>query len=88
MPDLTAGSIWRTDLVVTTLEHVIGLQYGWLAVNRQREPVQVTPPQPAPGAEARILTIADGHPVATPQIIQPGKPVMLETGTALCIPAR
>jgi hypothetical protein len=28
------NSIWRTDLAATTLEHVIGLQYGLLAANR------------------------------------------------------
>ena len=32
--DFVCNSIWRTDLAAATLEHVIGLQYGLLAVNR------------------------------------------------------
>ncbi len=32
--NFVCNSIWRTDLVATTLEHVIGLQYGLLAANR------------------------------------------------------
>ena len=85
--DLTTGSIWRTDLVATTLEHVVGLQYGWLAMNRQAQPARITPPQPGPSIEARVLKIVNGQPTATPQIIQPGSPVCLQTANALCIPA-
>ncbi len=85
--DLTTSSIWRTDLVATTLEHVIGLQYGWLAMNRRTQPVWVTPPKLGPGTEARVWKIRDGQPVATPQIIQPGSQVWLQTATALCIPS-
>lgn len=32
--DFVCHSIWRTDLAATTLEHVIGVHYGLLAVNR------------------------------------------------------
>ncbi len=32
--DFVSNSIWRTDLVATTLEHVVGVHYGVLAMNR------------------------------------------------------
>ena len=38
--DFTCNSIWRTDLAATTLEHVIGLQFGLLAMNRRAESVR------------------------------------------------
>ncbi len=33
------NSVWRTDLVATTLEHLVGLQYGLIAVNRRPKSV-------------------------------------------------
>jgi len=37
--NFVCNSIWRTDLVATTLEHLVGLQYGLIAVNRRSESV-------------------------------------------------
>ncbi len=37
--DLACNSIWRTDMVATTLEHVLGLQYGLIAMNRRGKPI-------------------------------------------------
>jgi hypothetical protein len=37
--NFVCNSIWRTDLAATTLEHVIGLQYGLVAMNRTATPV-------------------------------------------------
>lgn len=39
--DWVANSIHQTHLAVTVLEHVIGLLYGVIAVNRTREPVRL-----------------------------------------------
>jgi len=86
--DLSTGSIWRTDLVATTIEHVIGLQYGWLAANRYGTPVRITPPAPSTGAKARFLKVADGELVARTETIPPGKPVLLQPGAALGFAAR
>jgi len=47
----SAQSILRTDVAATVLEHVIGLQYGLLAVNRTGAPVRVDGFAPvAPGS--------------------------------------
>ena len=63
---LLGFAIRRTDLVATTLENIIGLQYGFLAVNRRCEPRQVPGyARLAPG-EA-VLTPADGKAV-TPKM--------------------
>ena len=39
--DFAAHSIERTDLAATLLEHLIGLQYGLIAVNRQTTTVHL-----------------------------------------------
>ena len=83
--DLSTGSIRRTDLVATTLEHVVGLQYGWVAMNRQVRSVRIAPPSVGPDATARILKMADSEPAATPCPLRPDKRVLLPPANALCI---
>ncbi len=50
--DFVANSIWRTDFVATTLEHVVGLQYGLLAMNRRSRPVAYDGHPPLKSGEA------------------------------------
>ncbi len=52
------NSIWRTDLAATTLEHVIGVHYGVLAVNRGLG--RVAYQQHAPLAPGQALNIPGG----------------------------
>lgn len=56
--DFAAQSIHRTDLVATVLEHVVGLQHGLIAVNRQSESVQLDGFSPVDAGEALIV---NGH---------------------------
>jgi hypothetical protein len=83
--DLTCGSIWRTDLVAQTLEHVVGLLYGWIAMNRQERTLRITPPAMPPGTESHRIKMAGSEPVVTSQRITEGKAVSLPTGVALCL---
>ncbi|MFQ5589688.1 MAG: hypothetical protein ACE5HE_00865 [Phycisphaerae bacterium] len=57
--DYSARSIQSTDLVATLLEHIIGLQYGLLAVNRTRSPVRLGALPPVEPGDALILHRAD-----------------------------
>jgi hypothetical protein len=57
--DFSARSVMVTDLVATTLEHVIGLQYGLLAVNRTTSPVQLGSLAPVAPGEALVLRRGD-----------------------------
>ncbi len=57
--DFSAHSIQRTDLTATLLEHVIGLQYGLIAVNRQDGPVQFNGFPPVAPGEALIVDSRD-----------------------------
>ena len=86
--DLSTGSIWRTDLVATVLEQVIGLQYGWIAMNRRGRPVRVSPPAVGSGAAARVFQTVGSEPVVKPRRIRPGQTVLLRPASALCIAAR
>ncbi len=53
--DFRANSIVRTDVATTLLEHVIGLQYGLIAVNRGTKPIALDAwPRVSPG-EALIV---------------------------------
>lgn len=53
--DFTCNSIWRTDLAATMLEHVIGLQFGLLAMNRRAKPVRYPGYPPiAPGQALEV----------------------------------
>jgi hypothetical protein len=54
-----ARSIQHTDLVATLLEHVIGLQYGLLAVNRGPSPVQLDALPPVDPGEVLIVHQTD-----------------------------
>jgi len=53
--DFTACSIHRTDIVATVLEHVIGLQYGLIGVNRTQSPVGFDGFTPVAPGEAIVL---------------------------------
>jgi len=55
----TAYSIRSTDLVATLLEHVIGLQFGLIAVNRQPSAVRFNAVPPVSPGEALILDHRD-----------------------------
>ncbi|MGB2984988.1 MAG: hypothetical protein WBE26_03820 [Phycisphaerae bacterium] len=57
--DFTAHSIQRTDLAATVLEHVIGLQYGLIAVNRHPASVHFDAFPPLAPGEALILDRRD-----------------------------
>jgi len=58
--DFICNSIWRTDLAATTLEHVIGLQFGMLAMNRRSQPVRYPGHPPiAPGQALEINAVDD-----------------------------
>ena len=57
--DFTAHSIQRTDLAATLLEHVIGLQFGLIAVNRQAAPVQLDGFPPTAPGQALIVDRRD-----------------------------
>ena len=85
--DLTNGSIWRTDLVAQTLEHVVGLIYGWIAINRQDKGLRIKAPAPQAGTRARRITMRGSQPVVAAQRPTPGKPVPLPRAAALCIAA-
>jgi len=56
----TAHSIQRTDLVATLLEHVIGLVYGLIAVNRTNKPVTLNGFQPLSPGEALVIDHGEG----------------------------
>ncbi|MFQ5495177.1 MAG: hypothetical protein ACE5EX_07325 [Phycisphaerae bacterium] len=68
--DFVAHSIPRTDLTATLLEHVIGLQYGLIAVNRRSTPVRfdALPPVESGGA----LVIDHRDPVLSDRASQAG----------------
>lgn len=53
--DFPAYSIHRTDTAATLLEHVIGLKYGLIAVNRTRLPVHIDGFSPVGAGEALIV---------------------------------
>jgi len=57
--DFTACSIQRTDLVATVLEHVVGLQHGVIAVNRQAEPARLDGFSPVGSGEALVVDRQD-----------------------------
>ncbi|MBU0717432.1 MAG: hypothetical protein KJ749_04215 [Planctomycetes bacterium] len=57
--DFTAMSIHRTDVGATMLEHVIGLQFGLIAVNRQVTPVQLNGFPPVASGKALIVNQHD-----------------------------
>jgi hypothetical protein len=58
--DFSCDSIRRTDMTATLLEHVVGLQYGLIAVNRRTVPVPFDGfPPVAPGG---TLVVERGDP--------------------------
>ncbi|MFQ5413524.1 MAG: hypothetical protein ACE5E6_03600 [Phycisphaerae bacterium] len=68
--DFTARSIERTGLTATLLEHVIGLQYGVVAVNRWDTPAQLNGfPPIAPG---RALIVPSDDPMLQKGATQAG----------------
>ena len=68
--DFAARSIERTGLVATLLEHVIGLQYGLIAVNRLPKTVTLDGFQPIKPGQALILDQAE--PMLSDSGIQAG----------------
>lgn len=66
----TAHSIFRTDLAATLLEHVIGLRFGLLAVNRQRTKAQLE--RFAPVGSGDALVVERGDPLIRPTAAQVG----------------
>jgi len=58
--DFAAESIQRTDVIATLLEHVIGLQFGLIAVNRKCTPGKLAGFDPIlPGS---ALVVPKGDP--------------------------
>ncbi len=57
--DFAARSIWSTDLTATMLEHVVGLAYGMIAVNRSSSAVNLPPFPPVGPGEALIVPRSD-----------------------------
>jgi hypothetical protein len=57
--DFAAWSIQRTDVAATLLEHVIGLRYGLIAVNRGSGPIQLEGFDPLEVGEALIVPRGD-----------------------------
>jgi hypothetical protein len=57
--DSVARSIQRTDVIATLLEHVIGLQYGLIALNRALSPVQLDALPPVDPGEVVVLHHSD-----------------------------
>ena len=55
--DFICNSIWRTDLAATTLEHVIGVIYGVLAVNRSARRIAFGGSTPIAPGEAIVERI-------------------------------
>ncbi len=83
--DLSCGSIWRTDLVAQTLDQVVGLLHGWIAMNRNEKPLRLTAPDLPPGTQALRIRMRGSEPETVQQNVTPGKPISLPTGTALCV---
>ncbi len=57
--DFAVQSIHRTDLVATLLEHVIGLQYGLIAVNRGAGPAVFDAMPPVASGAALVVDPSD-----------------------------
>ncbi|MEK7755691.1 MAG: hypothetical protein AAB385_00560, partial [Planctomycetota bacterium] len=68
--DFVAHSIHRTALAATLLEHVVGLQYGIIAVNRSNAPVHFDGFPPAASGEPLIVNHRD--PILQSRIFQVG----------------
>ena len=68
--DFAARSIERTGLIATLLEHVVGLQYGLIAVNRRPQTVTLNGFQPIKPGQALILERAE--PLLSDSRIQAG----------------
>ncbi len=84
----TGQSVWRTDLVAQTLEHVVGLLFGWIAMNRQGKAIKVHAPDQLNGESAQIIRMEGSEPFRKDQRMSDGKPVTLPTASALCIANR
>jgi len=68
--DFTANSILRTDIATTLLEHVIGLQYGLIAVNRGTKSVAFGAwPRISPG---QVLLVEPDDPALTTSLSRVG----------------
>lgn len=68
--DFVAHSIQRTDIGATTLEHVVGLQFGLIAVNRRPSPARLDGFTPVRSGEA--LMIDRNDPVLSMDASQAG----------------
>ena len=55
----TSHSIQRTDLAATLLEHVIGLTYGLIAVNRSKAPITLNGFSPVAPGDALVIDRLD-----------------------------
>lgn len=53
------NSVWRTNLAATTIEHVVGAQFGLLAVNRTESAVVFDGHRPIGRGEAMVLRAGD-----------------------------
>ncbi|MFQ5492158.1 MAG: hypothetical protein ACE5GE_15690, partial [Phycisphaerae bacterium] len=82
---LATDSIRRTDLVAQSLEMTVGLLYGWIAMNRQPSPMRIAAPSFSNGHVARLMTLNDTGPTATPKKIKPGQALSIQSATAICI---
>lgn len=85
--DMTAASIWRTDLVGTLLETLVGLYYGLIAVNRTAGPMllDLAGPLNPDEADLRSLTADRGELGPLKLRSRAGRPV-LPPASCLCMP--
>jgi len=84
--DLTTSSIRRTDWAASLLEHIVGLQYGWLVMNRFARPLRVTPPREGLAPEGRILSMEGSRVVCVTKRLAGNGRITVPAGAALCIP--
>jgi len=85
--DTTAASIWRTDLVGTLLETLVGLHYGLIAVNRTAKPMTLDIPAGSmpDQADLRSLT-ADRGELGPLKLRSRANRAVLPAASCLCIP--
>ena len=85
--DMTAASIWRTDLVGTLLETLVGLYYGLIAVNRTARPMPLDLPGRLTPEKADLRSLTADRAELGPLKLQSraGRPV-LPPASCLCMP--
>lgn len=85
--DMTAASIWRTDLVGTLLETLVGLYYGLIAVNRTARPMPLDLPGPlSPDEEDLRSLTADRGGLGPLKLRSRANRLVLPAASCLCIP--